>query len=259
MLNEERELILMRFSSLLTTGLKGKLVLAALVGTTVVGGTTAAMAATPTGQQIVHQITRSGDFLPFSTPDKAYAPLPGKATSTPGATVADKNCPTSAEVKQLTSKYALSNTSSSAAVKAICSLNNGTFTGKTTKGVVVKSSRPLSYDQIDQLLAYAKRLATQNKVKLTASNISTYLADALQSLGKKWPDHFGPNKGMPGKGFHAKPTGTPGAWPTGTPRVWPTGTPKAWPTGTPVARPTGTPKAWPTPILKPTTTSTVTH
>ncbi len=219
------------------------------------------------GSKLSIKLHAVGNFLPFGAPGNAHAPLPNKAAGTPGATIADKNCPTSAEVKRLTSKYALSSTSDSAAVKAICSLNNGTFTGKTTKGVVVKSSKPYSYDQIDQLLAFVQHLATQNKVKLTDSNISTYLADALQGLGKKWPGHFGPGRGMPGKGGYGKPTGTPGAWPTGTPGAWPTGTPGAWPTGTPGAWPTGTskpwpmgtPGAWPTPILKPTITPTVKH
>jgi hypothetical protein len=73
------------------------------------------------------------------------------------------------------------------ALKAICTLHQGTFTDITSAGLVVKASRVYGYGEIDQLLTYAQYLASHDPIspggQLSDTNVHSYLAAALASCG----------------------------------------------------------------------------
>ena len=177
--------------SILTTLLKGKMVAAVLVGTTVVGGATVAMAS-PAGQMLTHQVA----VVAKTVTTTAHKGNMDKGTATPDATLHGKSqkndhsqqCAGLPGVQRLATKFALSTASQSADVQAICSLHDGTFKGTTTSGSTVSAGRVYGLGEIDQLLTYAQFLASHDKGnadgKLTSSNARTHLADALQGCGK---------------------------------------------------------------------------
>jgi hypothetical protein len=192
--------------------LKAKLLVMAVASVVVVGGVTAALAATPAGHQLFYASSNGA-----------------QATKTPHA--ADQQhqqgqantCPGLADAQHLAAQYALSTTSQGNAVQAICALHIGAFKGTTPNGSSVSSDRVFGYGEIDQLLTYAQYLATHNKAtsssKLTDANVESFLAEALQSCGKSpieqclkdnipnfQPGNGGGNDNGNGAG---KPTGTP--------------------------------------------------
>jgi hypothetical protein len=181
----------MGLRSILTTVLKGKIVAAVLVGTTVVGGATVAMAS-PTGQILAHQVAG----IEKTVMPSDYKGKDSYGTATPDATSHGKGqkndhsqqCAGLPGVQLLAKKFSLSTDNKSTDVQAICSLHDGTFKGTMSNGTTVSVSRVYGIGEIDQLLTYAQYLASHDKNNangtLTDANVSIYLADALQGCGK---------------------------------------------------------------------------
>lgn len=155
--------------------LKAKLVVIVVASVVLAGGATAVLAATPAGHNIFHSADNAAQVT--KTPDADQKSQQGQANACAGL----------ADAQNLATKYALSTTSQSSAVQAICALHTGAFKGTTPGGSPVSSSRVFGYGEIDQLLTYARYLATHDKANntsnLTDGNVESYLAEALQSCG----------------------------------------------------------------------------
>jgi hypothetical protein len=202
---------------------KGKLLIAVLAGTLLIGGATAAFASTPAGQSLVDAVShRPSATTTVTTPDhKKHHP------STQGTPVTSAACPGLPDALRLARAFSLSTASTSDAVQAICELHRGTFKGTTPAGVSVTSSHVFGYGDIAMLLVYARYLAAHNAAntggKLTTTNARGYLAQALNSCAatplmaclKTNIPGFKPGSGSgwpvnaPGKSGHGKPTGPP--------------------------------------------------
>jgi hypothetical protein len=135
-------------------------------------------------------------------------------------------CPGLPDARKLASSYDLSTASTGAGMQAICALHQGTFTGTTSDGTTVTTSRVFGYGEVDQLLTYAQYLASQDATnpggKLSDDNVSSYLAAALQSCGTSplatclqthipnyQPGKHNGNGNGNGQGNANKPTATP--------------------------------------------------
>src|SRR6266849_1425691 len=177
----------MGIGSVLGHLIKGKVLAVTAAGAILVGGTTAALAATSPGQDIIHTITGAHGTTPTG---QSHDDATAKKKDTPASVNADNHkgeCPGLAEAQKLATTFSLSTASTSDDVQAICSLHEGTFRGKTANGSSVSSDRVFGYGEIDQLLTYAQSLAAHDQTnaggKLTDKNVRTYLAEALQSCG----------------------------------------------------------------------------
>ncbi len=159
---------------------KGKLFVAVLAGVVLVGGATAAFAATQASRDTAHLVTHSQSDA--SKADKASHKNNGHTT-----TSHSNSCPGLPEAQQLAGKFSLGTASTSDAIQAMCALHQGTFKGTTSSGTAVTSSRVFGYGEIEMLLTYAQSLASHDKAntggKLTSDNARGYLAQALQSCG----------------------------------------------------------------------------
>lgn len=212
----------------LLTLLQTKAVVTLIASVLLVGGATAAFAATPAGQTVVQSLTHAH---PTVTAAATHDANNGQGTASSN----HASCPGLTVAQNLATLYHLSTDSKGAAVTAICALHQGTFKGMTTTNTSVTASRVYGYGEIDQLLTYAQFLAAHDSAnaggKLSDSNASSYLADALNNCGStplekclmtKIPG-FQPgngNKPSTTPTPHDKPTGTPtpnGNKPTGTP------------------------------------------
>jgi hypothetical protein len=214
----------MRFSSVFSRLLKGKLLVIALVCIAAIGGTAAMAASTPGGQHLVHALV--GLTSATSTPAKP-SPTRGtgrEATPTPGANGHAANCPGLPEAQNLAASFSLSTDNTGDAAQAICSLHQGTFKGTTPGGTAISSSRVFGYGEIQDILTYARYLAahdaTNTSGTLTSSNARSYLADALQRCGTS-PLETCLATNIPGfhpgkSGGNGRPTSTPTP-PTSTP------------------------------------------
>jgi hypothetical protein len=130
------------------------------------------------------------------------------------------SCPGLPDAQELASKYQLSADSQGAAVLAICALHRGTFKATTSNGTTVTASRVYGYGEIDQLLTYAQYLASQDATnpggKLSDTNVSSYLAEALLNCGstplatclQTHIPNYQPGNGT-GQGNGHQPTATP--------------------------------------------------
>jgi hypothetical protein len=143
------------------------------------------------------------------------------------------DCPGLPAAQQLATQHHLSSADQGDAVNAICALHQGTFKGTTSRGVSVTAGRVYGYGEIDQLLTYAQYLASHDQAhaggKLTATNVSSYLAAALHSCGATTLETCVKTAlaaSQPGKGGHGKRTGSGnkarGTPPPHMPRVTPT-------------------------------------
>jgi hypothetical protein len=224
----------MRFSSVFSHLLKGKLLAVALVSIAVVGGTAAMAASTPAGQHLVHALV--GLTSATSTPAEP-SPTRGTgrgATPTPGANRHAAICPGLPEAQNLAASFSLSTDSTGDAAQAICSLHLGTFKGTTPGGTAISSSRVFGYGEIQDLLTYARYLATHDASNtggtLTNSNARSYLAEALQRCGTS-PLETCLATNIPGfhPGGNGQPTSTPTP-PTSTPTPPSGGKPTSTPT-----------------------------
>jgi hypothetical protein len=163
----------MRFTSIISAVVKGKVLAAAIVGVAVVGGATAAAAASPLGQTAIHTLT--GTTIAAT----AQAQQDSHSNATPQATPHPKTtCPGIDEAQQLAQKFSLSATAKSSAVQTICELHTGTFQGE---------NKVLGYGEIEDLFTYAQYLAKHDQAnsggKLTDANYLTYVHEALQKCG----------------------------------------------------------------------------
>ncbi len=177
----------MSFGNILGGLLKGKILATTMVCALAVGGT-AAMAATPAGQNVVHTITGAPQSSPTAmhTSQKQNDGKEPSEKTTPTTQTQKQACPGLSDAQNLASKYTLSTDAGGADVQTICSLHAGTFQGKTSSGANITESKVYGYGEIDQLLIYAQYLAQQDKAnggKLTDENVAIYLADALQRCG----------------------------------------------------------------------------
>lgn len=210
--------------------LKAKLLAALIAGTVVVGGGTAVFAMTPAGQSAIHAVTGAANAN--QTPDAT-----ADATKQAGQNGHDngngQSCAGNADAQRLAAEFSLSTASGSDALLAICALHAGTFTGTTPGGKTVSSSRVFGYGEIEQVLTYAKYLASHDASnpggKLTTGDARGYLAEALQSCGTT-PLEVCLQQHIPG--YHpGNGNGSGGGQPTSTPT----------PPGNGGGRPTSTP------------------
>lgn len=192
-----------------------------VTGVLMVGAATAAFAATPAGQNVVQSLTHAHPTVTAAATHSAK----GNAQGAAGKDHA--SCPGQSDAQNLATKYQLSTASTGNAMIAICALHQGTFKGTTTGGVSVTSSRVYGYGEINQLLTYAQSLAAHDSAnvggKLSDSNVSGYLANALHNCGSTPLETclMTTIPGFqPGNGNGNKPTTTPtphGNKPTATP------------------------------------------
>src|SRR5258708_3077815 len=208
----------MKFSGLL----KAKALIAIVAGVLLVGGATAAFASTSAGQNVVQSLTHGHPTVTARSTQEANHN--GQNT---GKSNQDRNtCPGLPHAQNLATKYQLSTASQGDGVKGIWALDQGTFKGTSSSGVTVAASRVYGYGEIDQLLTYAQYLASHDKAnaggKLTATNVSSYLAAALHSCGTSpletclktnipnyQPGSADHGNGNGGNGSGNKPTTTP--------------------------------------------------
>jgi hypothetical protein len=140
--------------------------------------------------------------------------------STGQLTQDQSTCPGLSQAQQLASKYQLSPDSQGTAVKAICALHQGTFTGTTSAGTTVVATRAYGYGEIARLLTSAQDLAAQDQSspdgKLSDTNVSSYLATTLLNCGSsplatclQTPIPTGQPGNHNGQGNGHQPTATP--------------------------------------------------
>ena len=192
-----------------------------VAGVLLVGGATAAFAATSAGQTVVQSLTHAHPAATAAATHSAQGNAQGTAGKDPAS------CPGQSDAQNLATRYHLSTASTGNAVKAMCALHQGTFKGSTTGGVSVTSSRAYGYGEIDQLLTFAQYLATHDHAhvggKLSDSNVSGYLANALHTCGSTPLETCLLTNiagSQPGHGTSNKPASTPtphGNKPTTTP------------------------------------------
>jgi len=165
--------------------LRGKLVVVALVSVAIVGGATAAFAATPVGQGLVHSI--SGQTHAPAMPNRDRHGNNLHAHNHRADKSKKNTCPGLPDAQRLATQFALSTANTSDDIQALCALHQGTFTGTTLNGASVSSKRVFGYGEIEKLLTYAQFLAGQEKAsaggKLTSANARGFLAEAVQSCG----------------------------------------------------------------------------
>ncbi|GHO88961.1 hypothetical protein [Dictyobacter formicarum] len=165
----------MGLGSIITASLKGKIIATALVGVALVGGGTAAMAATPGGQSFVKTITSSvSSATPSSHSSSNQDGHGDKVSATAQATDHSNACPGLADAQNIAKAFSLSTDSKSATIKTFCSLHDGSYKGL---------NHALGYGEINNLLTYAQSLAKKGNATLTDSNIDFYLATALKNCG----------------------------------------------------------------------------
>jgi hypothetical protein len=173
---------IMGMISALTTLLKGKALVTTVLGLTLVGGTTAALAATtPPGQSIVQNLT---GVHATATPDHQNDDGDNNDDKESENNDKDdsKSCPGLPEAQQLATKFSLSTDSNSGSIQVICTLHDGTFQG-TVNNEGVTTDHVLGYGEIDQLLTYAQSLAEKDNATLSDSNVESYVATALKNCG----------------------------------------------------------------------------
>lgn len=164
--------------------LRNKLLVLVVAGAVILGGTTVVLAATMSGQQGAHSPTA--------------AHLSATATATAGHRSDDdqkgdddkdtdkdtegqnQSC-SGQEVQDFLQHFRLATTKNSAAVQAVCALHAGTFKGTSPKGAAVSSSQKFRFEEIAQLFLLAQSLAMKDGVKLNDTNVTSYLASAVQT------------------------------------------------------------------------------
>jgi hypothetical protein len=176
----------MNLGRLVVSLLKGKVIAAIAVGAVLVGGGTAVMAATSTGQHFMQTLAPQAATL--KSHDLSTNQGHTKDSSQQNGTSDHNNiCSELDDAQSLAAKFSVKTPNLSDAIQAICELRNGTFKGVTPNGITVVSRQSFSYEEVAQLLRYAMYLAVQDKAnsvsKLTGGNLRAYIAAALQSCG----------------------------------------------------------------------------
>lgn len=209
--------------------LQGKLLVTIAAGTLLVGGATAAFAATPAGQNVMQSLTHAHATMTVTATQAAHH---SDQDNTSGQD--HSACPGMTDAQDLASDFHLSTSAQGTAVMAICALHKGAFKGTMSTGTTVTSSRVFGFGEIDQLLTYAQFLAAHDTTntggQLTDANVDGFLAAALHSCGsmplevclKQNIPNFQPGQGHHdgdhGNGNNPTTTPTPnGNKPTSTP------------------------------------------
>jgi len=224
----------MSIITLLSSLVKGKALVTAAIGVALVGGTGAALAATPAGHTLVQNI--AGMHATASPTQESHQKdaHPGTATVAANKHGQHGNATTCADLpaaQQLATKFSLSTASNGSALQVICALHDASFQG-TVDGKRVTTAQALGYGEIDQLLTYAQSLAAKKGEKLTTSNVQMYVATALNTCGSTpvaLCTHSHPAGS--GQGTGGKPTSTP----TPSANGRPTSTPTPHATGKPIS------------------------
>jgi len=221
----------------LLTLLKGKLLVSVVASVVLVGGATVAFAATSAGQTVVQSLIQRHSTVNTNTTSSTRH----KGRSDDQSNQDPSACPGLPDAQKLAKSYHLSTSSQGAAVLAICALHQGTFKGTASDGTTVTASRVYGYGEIDQLLTYAQYLASKdNSGQLSDTNVSGYLATALQSCGSSplatclqtHIPNYQPGKhngNGQGQGNASKPTATPGTQQNGQGSGQPNQNPSACP------------------------------
>lgn len=157
--------------------LKAKAAITAVTAVLVVGGATAAFAATPPGQGVMHNLMNGHATATVTATSQANHGKQGDSQSQNHG----NTCPGQTDAQNLATTFGLSTDANGAAVQAICALHTGTFKGTTTDGASVTATRVYGYGEIDQLLTLAQSLDTKAGTKLSDANVSSSLADALHT------------------------------------------------------------------------------
>lgn len=166
----------MSLGTIIAAALKGKVVATALVSIALVGGGTAAMAATPVGQSVVKTISSNiSSTTPSANHSSSNQDSKGdKASANAHASDHTKDCPGLADAQNIAKALSLSTDSKSATIKTICSLHDGSYKGL---------NHAMGYGEIENLLTYTQSLAKKDSAKLTDSNLASYIATALKNCG----------------------------------------------------------------------------
>ncbi|GHO48843.1 hypothetical protein [Ktedonospora formicarum] len=217
----------MGIGSAIATVIKGKILVTTLLGMAVIGGGTAAFAATPAGQNITKSITTSAHTAtPTTANTKDQKSTEKTNPSKKQSTSQQDECPGLPEVQNLAKAFSLSTDSKSETIQLLCSLHTGDYKGL---------DHALGYGEINDLLTYAQYLAGQEKnatdAKLSDETLSTYITKVLQTCANdpisacvkaNMPTDQGKSDSNSGdtnrskSGTPTKPTVTPGK-PTVTP------------------------------------------
>ncbi|BCL82241.1 hypothetical protein ccbrp13_47060 [Ktedonobacteria bacterium brp13] len=219
---------------------KGKALVAAIVGAVLLGGMGIALAATPAGHTLVQNIV--GVHATVSPTQESHQKDAHPATATAAANKHGQNgnapaCAGLPAAQQLATKFSLSAASNGSAMQVICALHDASFQG-TVDGKRVTTHQALGYEEIDQLLTYAQSLAAKKGEKLTTSNVQMYVATALNTCGSTSVALCtNSHPAGSGQGNSRKPTNTP----TPSANGRPTSTPTPHATGKPIS--TSTPPA----------------
>jgi len=176
----------MNLGRIVVSLLKGKVIAAIAVGVVLVGGGTAVMAATSTGQHFIQTLTPQAATLKSHDLSTNQGHKDDSSQQN-GTSDHHDICSELDDAQSLAAKFSVKTANFSDAIQAICELRNGTFKGVTPKGITVVSHQSFSYEEVAQLLRYAMYLANRDKAngtsKLISDNLRTYLAAALQSCG----------------------------------------------------------------------------
>ena len=162
------------------TLLKSKVLLVALMGILVIGGTTAALAAT----DVLRQQGTHAPTLVHLSPTATARTGQRSDDDQEGDNDIDEqgqNCSNQEDLQDFLQHFHLAATKNSAAVQAVCALQAGTFKGTTPKGVAVSSTHTFRSGEIVQLFVLAQFLAMKDGVKLNDTNLASYLASAVHT------------------------------------------------------------------------------
>ncbi len=168
----------MNVLTFLSSLVKGKALVTTAVGVSLLGGTGVALAATPSGHELmrnlpgVHTTASPTHDANHATPDANKQGQKGNA----------QTCVGLPEAKQLATKFSLSTDTTGSAMQVICTLHDGTFK-ITVDGKTLTTDHALGYGEIDLLLTYAQALATKDGTKLTDSNVQKYMTTILSTCG----------------------------------------------------------------------------
>jgi hypothetical protein len=164
---------------------KGKVLVATVVGAVLLGGIGVVLAATPSA----HDLEQN---LPGIHATTFPTQKPGKTDTNHGIATANANkqgqtgdahaCAGLPEAQQLATKFSLSTDATGNALQVICALHNGSFQ-TTVNGKSLTTGHALGYGEIDLLLTYAQVLTSKDGAKLTENNVQKYVTTVLNTCG----------------------------------------------------------------------------
>jgi hypothetical protein len=164
---------------------KGKVLVATLVGAVLFGSMGVALAATHGGQDIVQNLPGA-----HATASPTLKPEKDKVNHGTATTDANKQgqkgdvhaCASLTEAQQLAAKFSLSTDTTGSAVQVICALHDGTF-HTIVGGKTLTTDRALGYGEVNLLLTHAQALAVKDGTKLADGNVQKYITTILNTCG----------------------------------------------------------------------------